>query len=126
MTFFGIFPVYSKIITIYRVRHSTLFILDWLLQTYYLSCHLAVPLPLQLYTWVMDAPFHILFYFPVALNTRNTQVMCRTLKALQQLARSGDFIGQALVPYYRQLLPIFNIFKSKNCKIFFHNIICLV
>jgi hypothetical protein len=41
--------------------------------------------------------------------------MCRTLKALQQLARSGDFIGQALVPYYRQVLPIFNIFKSKNC-----------
>ncbi len=42
--------------------------------------------------------------------------MCRTLKALQQLARSGDFIGQALVPYYRQLLPIFNIFKNHNCK----------
>ena len=56
------------------------------------------------------------YFFLVALNTRNTQVMCRTLKALQQLARSGDFIGQALVPYYRQLLPIFNIFKTRNCK----------
>ena len=60
--------------------------------------------------------------FIVALNTRSTPVMCRTLKALQQLARSGDFIGQALVPYYRQLLPIFNIFKNKNrksqCKLF--------
>ena len=55
-------------------------------------------------------------HFSVALNTRCTPVMCRTLKALQQLARSGDFIGQALVPYYRQLLPIFNIFKNKNCK----------
>ena len=55
----------------------------------------------------------------MALNTRSTTVMCRTLKALQQLARSGDFIGQALVPYYRQLLPIFNIFKNKNCKCFF-------
>lgn len=59
------------------------------------------------------------FFFLVALNTRSTTVMCRTLKALQQLARSGDFIGQALVPYYRQLLPIFNIFKNKNCKCFF-------
>ena len=23
-------------------------------------------------------------------------------------------IGEALVPYYRQILPIFNIFKNKN------------
>lgn len=53
----------------------------------------------------------------MALNTRSTPVMCRTLKALQQLARSGDFIGQALVPYYRQLLPIFNIFKNKNLNV---------
>lgn len=53
----------------------------------------------------------------MALNTRSTTVMCRTLKALQQLARSGDFIGQALVPYYRQLLPIFNIFKNKNLNV---------
>ncbi len=40
--------------------------------------------------------------------------MCRTLKSLQLLVKSGEYIGQALVPYYRQLLPIFNIFKSKN------------
>ena len=53
-------------------------------------------------------------YLPVALNTRNAQVMCRTLKALQQLAKSADYIGQALVPYYRQLLPIFNMFKNNN------------
>jgi hypothetical protein len=32
--------------------------------------------------------------FSVALNTRNERIMCRTLKALQQLAKSGDFIGQ--------------------------------
>ena len=65
---------------------------------------------------------HTIFRSPlsiVALNTRTTPVMCRTLKALQQLARSGDFIGQALVPYYRQLLPIFNIFKNKNRELFF-------
>ena len=52
--------------------------------------------------------------FLVALNTRNAMVMCRTLKALQQLAKSADYIGQALVPYYRQLLPIFNMFKNNN------------
>ena len=26
-------------------------------------------------------------------------------------------IGEALVPYYRQILPIFNIFKNKNVNI---------
>lgn len=27
---------------------------------------------------------------------------------------SGDMIGEALVPYYRQILPIFNIFRNCN------------
>ena len=40
--------------------------------------------------------------------------MCRTLKSLQLLVKSGEFLGQALVRYYRQLLPVFNIFKAKN------------
>ena len=46
-------------------------------------------------------------------------VMCRTLKALQQLAKSADYIGQALVPYYRQLLPIFNMFKNNNRTLYY-------
>ena len=25
-------------------------------------------------------------------------------------------VGEALVPYYRQILPILNIYKQKNCK----------
>ena len=25
-------------------------------------------------------------------------------------------IGEALVPYYRQILPMFNLFKEKHCK----------
>ena len=29
--------------------------------------------------------------------------MCRTLKALQKLVKSADYVGQALVPYYRFL-----------------------
>ncbi|TRY76855.1 hypothetical protein TCAL_03526, partial [Tigriopus californicus] len=49
-----------------------------------------------------------------ALNTRNVPIMCRTFKSLQLLVKSGEYIGQALVPYYRQLLPIFNLFKNKN------------
>ena len=30
---------------------------------------------------------------------------------LQHLVTSGDMIGEALVPYYRQILPILNLFK---------------
>ncbi|XP_072357023.1 parkin coregulated gene protein isoform X2 [Scyliorhinus torazame] len=49
-----------------------------------------------------------------ALNTRNKQVICTTLKVLQHLVVSGDMVGEALVPYYRQILPILNIFKNVN------------
>ena len=49
-----------------------------------------------------------------ALNTRDPQVICTVLKILQQMVVSGDMIGEALVPYYRQILPVFNIFKNKN------------
>lgn len=49
-----------------------------------------------------------------ALSTKNQQVMCGTLKVLQHLVLSGEMIGEALVPYYRQILPVLNIFKGKN------------
>jgi len=52
-----------------------------------------------------------------ALNTRNPILMCTMLKILQQLVKSGDMIGEALVPYYRQLLPVMNIFKSHNANL---------
>ncbi|XP_015203880.1 parkin coregulated gene protein isoform X1 [Lepisosteus oculatus] len=51
-----------------------------------------------------------------ALNTRNKQVICTTLKVLQHLVVSGEMVGEALVPYYRQILPILNIFKNMNTK----------
>lgn len=49
-----------------------------------------------------------------ALSTRNPQVMCTTLKVLQHLVVSAEMVGEALVPYYRQILPVLNIFKGKN------------
>ncbi|KAI3378518.1 hypothetical protein SNEBB_004103 [Seison nebaliae] len=49
-----------------------------------------------------------------ALNTRNPSIVCTTLKMLQELVLSGDMIGEALVPYYRQILPMFNLFKNSN------------
>lgn len=49
-----------------------------------------------------------------ALNTREREVMVTTLKIIQSLVLSAEMVGEALVPYYRQLLPIFNIFKSST------------
>jgi hypothetical protein len=48
-----------------------------------------------------------------ALNTRDPEIISSVLKVLQQLVISGDLIGEALVPYYRQILPVFNLFKGR-------------
>jgi len=47
-----------------------------------------------------------------ALNTRDAEVIVTTLKVLQSLVLSAEMVGEALVPYYRQILPVFNIFKN--------------
>jgi len=52
-----------------------------------------------------------------ALNTREASIVCTTLKILQKLVNSGgddSMVGEALVPYYRQILPVLNIFKQEN------------
>jgi hypothetical protein len=49
-----------------------------------------------------------------ALNTRDPELMTTMMKIIQTLILSGEMIGEALVPYYRQILPIFNIYKNKN------------
>lgn len=50
------------------------------------------------------------------MHTKNKAVMISTMKILQHLVKSGDRIGEALVPYYRQILPVLNIFKERNSK----------
>ncbi|OEH73559.1 parkin coregulated gene protein [Cyclospora cayetanensis] len=40
--------------------------------------------------------------------------MATTLKVIQKLLITGPQAGEALVPYYRQLLPCFNLFISKR------------
>jgi hypothetical protein len=56
-----------------------------------------------------------------ALNTREKEVIVKVLKILQALvnadvavAGGAGLIGQALVPYYRQILPVFNLFINNN------------
>jgi len=52
-----------------------------------------------------------------ALNTRDSEIIGITLKILQALVTCSDTVGEALVPYYRQILPIFNLYKMKNCNL---------
>jgi parkin coregulated gene protein len=49
-----------------------------------------------------------------ALETRNPETVAVALTKIQELVLCGDFIGEALVPYYRQLLPIMNLFKNHS------------
>ncbi len=53
-------------------------------------------------------------FYSAALNTRDPDIISTTLKVIQKLVLSGEMIGEALVPYYRQILPIFNIFRNNN------------
>jgi len=52
-----------------------------------------------------------------ALNTRDPEIIAITLKILAALVNCSDTIGEALVPYYRQILPVLNLFKTKNSNI---------
>eukprot|EP00490_Sorites_sp_Unknown_P017882 CAMPEP_0114695776 /NCGR_PEP_ID=MMETSP0191-20121206/71768_1 /TAXON_ID=126664 /ORGANISM="Sorites sp." /LENGTH=403 /DNA_ID=CAMNT_0001992501 /DNA_START=60 /DNA_END=1268 /DNA_ORIENTATION=+ len=49
-----------------------------------------------------------------AFNTKDPTIICTVLKVLQTLVLSGDMIGEALVPYYRQILPTFALYIGKN------------
>lgn len=57
----------------------------------------------------------------VALNTRDKNIISKILNILQKLVTcdavlpgGSGLCGQALVPYYRQLLPVFNVFIHNN------------
>lgn len=49
-----------------------------------------------------------------ALKTKDNDIMIRCISAIQFLIRCDTRVGELLVPYYRQILPVFNLFKVKN------------
>jgi hypothetical protein len=50
-----------------------------------------------------------------AFFTRDPATIVKALDALQSLVRDPSTgVGEGLVPYYRQLLPVLNIYKSKK------------
>lgn len=48
-----------------------------------------------------------------ALNSRHPDVILRTLQCIMDMLQI-DGIGVALLPYYRQLLPVMNIFRTQR------------
>jgi len=53
-----------------------------------------------------------------ALNTRDAEVMVTALKVIQTLVLSAELVGEAIVPYYRQILPVLNMYKSNTTNTF--------
>ena len=49
-----------------------------------------------------------------ALESRDCHIVCTTLKIFQHLVLSCERVGEALVPYFRQLLPILSLYKNYN------------
>lgn len=49
-----------------------------------------------------------------ALNTRHPDIIECTLKMIQQLVLCDARVGESLVPYYRQLLPVFNLLRART------------
>ena len=52
-----------------------------------------------------------------ALVTRDEKVIVRTLRVLSEIAALGPLVGAALVPFYRQLLPVLNIFLGRDANL---------
>lgn len=56
----------------------------------------------------------LIIFIKNALNTRDPDIVQTTLKIIQTMVKADERIGESLVPYYRQLLPIFNLLKANN------------
>ncbi len=49
-----------------------------------------------------------------ALSTKQTEIVVKTLRHLQNLVKTSDLLAESLVPYYRQILPVMNLLKHRN------------
>jgi hypothetical protein len=59
---------------------------------------------------------HIIIPLKTALDSRDAEIVGTICKVMQALvtANAPTKVGMVLVPFYRQLLPVLNIFKSRN------------
>lgn len=68
-------------------------------------------------TRVLACVAHVVPPMKQNLSTRRPVVLCVQLKVLQKMVQCCPYVGEALVPYYRQLLSVCNLFITKrvNC-----------
>jgi hypothetical protein len=57
----------------------------------------------------------IIMPLKTALNTKDMDIIAIICKFLQKLLNDHPEAGKDLVPYYRQILPVFNLLKNSNC-----------
>ena len=63
---------------------------------------------------IYDCLPQLIMPLKIALNTRDFDIIAVVLKIIEKLAMKHQRIGENLVPYYRQLLPILNLFRAVN------------
>lgn len=70
---------------------------------------------------IMKAPNKVLPVLPKlilplkrAFQTRDKRIIISALQVMQLMVRLGPCVGQALVPFYRQLLAVCNLYKTIN------------
>lgn len=63
---------------------------------------------------IIEVAALIVMPLKLALNTRDVEVIAVVCKFLQKLLKTHPGVGKYLIPYYRQLLPVFNIMRTCN------------
>ena len=63
---------------------------------------------------VLSAVPQLILPIKDAMSTRDERIMVKTLKIIQALVAVGTQVGMALVPYYRQILPMVSIYAGKS------------
>jgi len=65
---------------------------------------------------IKDVLPDLIFPLKRALHTKDHDIMCKTLKIVQRMVIEHPSIGEDLVPFFRQLLPVCNLFRVRNSK----------
>lgn len=66
------------------------------------------------YRSLLEALPAVMLHISVALDTKDREIICETLKCLQKMILRHNSIGPELIQYYRQMLPVMRMFMSSN------------
>ena len=60
---------------------------------------------------------HLVQPMRATLNSKDPTKVCYILNLIQKMVKTYPPMGEALIPYYRQLLPVLALFKAKNANL---------